>query len=192
MQNFVTIKEIEAQAALDSAWQRHWRAVRAGDLDPAIRVDAARNKTALDAIVQRCRENLMAAGASTAGGRAKAQARLDAVNGKARAHTVDLGALVGVAIDCERRLDAAGIPRRDRAGVSATYSPAGPSARSYKWRVASTNATIRRGASGWGLVEVERVELLPQSPEDLRIWLSPAQAETVRAKAMVGFLECAA
>ena len=181
MKNFLNVKEIDAEKELNVAKQQ---------------LIAANGNTceseAWEARVKTCRQKSCAARARTAGGRAKAEASLEAVNGKARAHTVGLKKLLDLALECERRLDAAGIPKRDRASASATYSPAAPSAGGYKWSVASTRVTIRRGASGWEFVEAERVELRPRSPEDLSIWLSTAQAETVRAKAMVGFLECAA
>lgn len=180
MKNFLNIKEIEAEKELTAARQQFCAASNAYD------------REAWEARVKTCRQKSYAARARTAGGRAKAEASLEAVNGKARAHTVGLKKLLDLALECERRLDAAGIPKRDRVGADATYSPAAPSARSYKWSVASTRVTIRRGASGWEFVEAERVELRPRSSEDLSIWLSPAQAETVRAKAMEGFLECAA
>ena len=178
MKNFLNVKEIDAEKELNVAKQQ---------------LSAANGNTydseAWEARVKTCRQKSYAARARTAGNRAKAEASLEAVNGKARAHTVGLDALLDLALECERRLDAAGIPKRDRVGVAATYSPAAPSARSYKWSVASTRVTIRRGASGWEFVEAERVELRPKSPEDLSIWLSPAQAEILRAKAMAGFVE---
>ncbi len=73
------------------------------------------------------------------------QAALDAINGRAAAFTVDKAAsVIEIAEDAERRLEAVGITKARRAGITAAYRPAGPG-NSYRHWAISTLVELERG-----------------------------------------------
>ena len=158
MKNFVTAKALRARPLADLASSHGWRAIY--DAEELAKVAAEWGKVAR---------------------------KLCEVNGKATTHTVDISGLVNLAREVEQRLAVAGIPKSARAGVLVVFTPAGPSAGAHKWQSVTTTVQIQRGASGWRFVGAERDILRPRSPERMSIFLTPSQADCVRAASMAGF-----
>ena len=93
---------------------------------------------------------------------------LEKVNGRATSFTIRKAETVlRVAERAEAQLNA--LPKPDRVGAVAFYTPAGPTANSYKWGAASTQITLERFPTGWFLIGVERAEVYPKQPERLTV-----------------------
>ena len=91
------------------------------------------------------------------------QAELDRVNGSAKAFTINSPAdLQFVADEAEKRL--ALLPKADRAGAQADYTPAGPACRAYKYGAVSTKIMIERRSVAWYLIAVTRVTAHARDP----------------------------
>lgn len=115
-------------------------------------------------------------------------AALDAVNGRADAFTVsswgDLSILAGKAED---ELERKGVTQKNRTGAQLTYTPAGPTANSYKRGAISTRVTLRRTSAGaWTLAQVERTTVWPKNPERRTLTVSPAAREDIIRNALAG------
>jgi hypothetical protein len=120
------------------------------------------------------------------GNRGSVEAMLDAVNGRASAFAVTTYEEVeSAASDAEKRLE--GLPKADRAGAKASWRPAGPSAKSYKYRAASTVIALERRAAGWYLTGATRTEVYPAAPEKLTVFVTEAQADEIARRAVAGF-----
>ena len=111
---------------------------------------------------------------------------LAAVNGNARSFTITSISDVWPAIrDAEQQLST--LPKADRVGASFTYTPAGPSASSYKYAAVSTCIHVERRATGWFLVDVRPDEVRPRSPERLAVTITPEQCAEIQRRAVAGF-----
>lgn len=112
---------------------------------------------------------------------AKLEAAFAAANGRAKANTLSPSDALDSAECAEARLEGLGLSKRDRVGAENFYLPAGP-AKSYRHRMRSTRYRIARRSSGWYLIELDSVELWPETRGKDDLWLTPDQAERVRAK----------
>lgn len=115
------------------------------------------------------------------------KAELDRVNGRATSFTITgAGDVSYVADQAEKRL--AMLPKADRAGASATYTPDGPSARAYKYGSKSTRIVIERRSAGWYLVAVEEATVSPRQNERLSLSITPAQASEIQRRSIAEFI----
>lgn len=116
------------------------------------------------------------------------EAALAQVNGRAQAHTIsDAVTLRNAVAEAEKRLDAAGIPKTDRAGIRIEYRPAGPQARAYKYAAKTTWVLIERRSADWALIDIQSDEVSPTAPQLLNIHIDERRAELVRQHAMRPF-----
>lgn len=106
---------------------------------------------------------------------------LDAVNGKAHAHTADWDDVIQAAIDAEKNLDALNILKRDRKGARFVYVSGDPVSNAYSnkawWRVA-TIVVLERGsqAGTWFVTEIARTEIDSRGGS-YTTYLTPEQAD---------------
>jgi hypothetical protein len=111
------------------------------------------------------------------------EAALAAVNGRATTFTIKTAEQVArIAFKAEATL-ANSLTKAARTGAQVAYTPAGPSAKSYKQPATSTTIVLERRAAGWVLIAVGRATVYPRTPSRLTILLSPEQhmAATIRA-----------
>jgi len=119
--------------------------------------------------------------------RGKIEAALEAVNGRARSFTVESARQVeDYAKHLERELERRGVKKSERKGALGNCTPAGPTARAYKYRAHSTTIYLERGASGWFLIGVERSSVAPTDKEAVNLYVTPAQRDIILTKSMDG------
>ena len=111
------------------------------------------------------------------------KARLDDVNGRATSFTVSTFAAVAeIAQLAEERIKVLTVSSRP--GVRATYTPAGPWARAYRYASASTRLCLERRRSGWVLTDVQRTEVYARTPKKLLLSVTPKQAAEITRRAL--------
>lgn len=105
-----------------------------------------------------------------------AEAKLQAVNGRAMTYTLDASTVRWFALKVETRLTEGGVTRRNLVGTVVTYTPGGPgSAYARKGRViTTTSVTLRYVTDGWRLVAAEKASQWSDSNELLHIRVSEA------------------
>jgi hypothetical protein len=110
-------------------------------------------------------------------------AALAAVNGRATSFTITTPEQVSKIADKAEQDLANSLTKAARTGAQVAYTPAGPSAKSYKQAATSTTIVLERRAAGWVLIAVRRATVYPCTPSRLTILLSPEQhmAATIRA-----------
>ena len=109
--------------------------------------------------------------------RAKIEAALAAVNGKARAHTIDdYDQVQDIALATEVKLF--GVAQKERIGTEVLYTKSGPHAAAYKFNTISTRIALYRGSTGWFLTGVKRDEVRPKQAER---WVVKITRETEAA-----------
>jgi hypothetical protein len=113
-------------------------------------------------------------------------AALEAVNGRASAHTLAPSDVEDLAGRIEKDLQGRGVPKNAVKGTRVTYTPAGPGkAYARKARsVVSTWIQIERGSSGWFLTGAERVDIWATSPERLAIHVTAEARQAIAAHAL--------
>lgn len=118
-------------------------------------------------------------------------AALEAVNGRATAHTMAPGQVLDLAERIEEDLQNRGVPKKHLKGARVIYTPAGPGkAYARKSRhVVSTQIQMERGASGWFLTNAERKEIWAESPERLLIHVTAEARAAITARAFVNIAE---
>lgn len=120
--------------------------------------------------------------------RAKIEAALEKVNGKARAHTITSHSeLAELAERAEEALKASGLLLlKDRRGARLTFSPSGPGKAYAKkaFRVTTTSIVIERGPSGWLLTRAQRAEIPATLGEGFSMTISSGQADIIKSHAM--------
>jgi hypothetical protein len=111
------------------------------------------------------------------------EAALAAINGRAESFTITSAAQVAKIAEQAEQALANSLTKAARAGARVSYTPAGPSAKSYKRAAVSTTIGLERRAAGWVLIAIDRTEVFPRSPSRLHIALSPEQhmAAAIRA-----------
>jgi hypothetical protein len=123
----------------------------------------------------------------TPSNRDKIEEALKAVNGRAQSFTVQRYSEVeAVMRRVEDRL--AMLPKSERVGATAAYTPAGPSANAYKYRAASTQLSMERRATGWFLTGVEATEVFPRQGERLTVAISESQRDEIARRAVADFV----
>jgi hypothetical protein len=118
-------------------------------------------------------------------------AALEAVNGRATAHTMAPGQVLDLAERIEADLQGRGVPKKYLKGARVIYIPAGPG-KAYARKshhVVSTRVELERGASGWFLTGAERKEIWAESPERLLINVTAEARAAIRARAFVNIAE---
>lgn len=115
----------------------------------------------------------------------KISAALEAVNGRAVAHTLVSCDVWVLADRIEKDLQGRGVSKKAMKGTRVTYTQAGPGkAYARKSRsVVSTSVTIERGSSGWFLTGAERVDLFATSSERLVINVTAEARDAIAARA---------
>jgi hypothetical protein len=117
------------------------------------------------------------------------QAALAAVNGKALSFTITSYAQVeAYAAGVEDVVKKTKLPKKERLGIRAYITPAGPSAKSYKYASKSTGLTIEYGAAGWYLVRVASTDVFPRQPERIKITITQAQRDAIAKRAVADFI----
>ncbi len=104
-------------------------------------------------------------------------AALRDVNGRAQSHAVTtLAEVRRIAEMATRMLDRREVRVADRKGAVVKYVPAGPSAKAYKYSVASTLVVLRLASDGktWRLAGAAAVQVSPKKQADLDITLTRA------------------
>ena len=83
--------------------------------------------------------------------------------------------VASIAAYAETSLTNLGIAKKDRAGATLFYVPAGPSASSYRYAQGATTLRIIRRAAGWYVTEIHRTEVYPKNPERRNLTLTEKQ-----------------
>jgi hypothetical protein len=104
------------------------------------------------------------------------QAALDAVNGRATAHTYNTPYFVHVvAREAERELARFNVPKAARKGARYVSQSSGNLPKAYKYTAIGTTVTLERGASAWFLVDVAACDIRPGAAPFYRLTLTPDQ-----------------
>ena len=111
---------------------------------------------------------------------------LEAVNGRAHAHTADCYDVVRAAIDAEKNLDTLKILKRDRKGARFVFvsGDSVPNAYSNKawWRAATIVELVRGAQAGtWFAVDIQRTEIDSRGGS-YTTYLTPQQADLAMAR----------
>jgi len=113
-------------------------------------------------------------------------AELARVNGRANSFTIGSAHDVQrVAERAEKRLEM--LPKADRAGAGATYTPHGPSAKAYKYEAKSTSVHIERRSSAWYLTAVAPTTVYPRDSERLSVIITSTQAAEIQRRSVAEF-----
>lgn len=113
-------------------------------------------------------------------------AELAAVNGKVTSFTLtEALEIIRIAETAEQRLD--NLATRSRAGVTASFVPAGPTASACSDGTISTEVLLERRAAGWYLIGVKRAKVYPRSGQRLVIEISRVQADQITRRALSTF-----
>lgn len=91
------------------------------------------------------------------------QAALDAVNGRAHAHTYTAADVLALAQSAEAKLKSLRIPSRLRSGSTVRATSGDKLAKAYKGRVIRTTVTLVRGSREWFLTDVHALEHWPDA-----------------------------
>lgn len=118
----------------------------------------------------------------------KIEEALDAVNGKAAAHTITSYTEVAkIAEAFEADLEKRGVAKSRQRGAVFEYVPDGKALpNAYKSSAITTKVVIERGPTGSFLIGVERDRLFPGSPGTDVAHITEEQADLIRAKAFKG------
>ena len=82
-----------------------------------------------------------------------------AIKGKAVTHTASHHEIFELAAAMEAKLESLGIPKKDRAGATATGCSGGNVPSAYKWTRTVTRYKIERKSSDWFLVDAARIDI---------------------------------
>jgi len=104
------------------------------------------------------------------------RAALDAVNGRATAHTYHMSCQVAdVAREAERALARLNLSKSARRGARYVSQSSGNLPKAYKYNAIGTTVTLERGASAWFLVDVTACDIRPGAAPFQRLTLTPDQ-----------------
>ena len=109
----------------------------------------------------------------------KVEAAIKASMGRARTFVHSFEDVVEAAEEAEARLELLGIPKKDRQGVLAEHSVAGPSSNSFKYSAAASSISMRRGVRGWILTDVDRITVYLKDKESLKLEMEAAKFDRV-------------
>jgi len=110
---------------------------------------------------------------------AKLREMLQAVNGRAKTHTMNEWGVQYVAEKAEKTLDSHGLPKKHRAGAVVIYTPAGPGdsyARLGRY-VMSNRIHLVRGSKNWFLVKADKMEIYSTSKENFALKVTCEQMD---------------
>jgi len=114
------------------------------------------------------------------------EAALKDVNGSATSQTIThYYEVLGAVKAAEHRLSV--LPKAMWRGVAVSYTPAGPSASSYKYRAITTTVHLDRTSSGWTMKRALRDEVMPKRPESCVVYVSREQADEIKRRSIMGF-----
>tara|TARA_R110000796_G_scaffold167313_3_gene284205 strand:+ start:8395 stop:8817 length:423 start_codon:yes stop_codon:yes gene_type:complete len=117
---------------------------------------------------------------------AKIRAVLDGVNGKAQSFSVTTwDQLRDFASEAEQQLSM--LPKKLHVGAVAICTPAGPTARSYKYAAQSTTVGLQRRASGWFLVSAEKTTVYPKNPHRCHVVITADQRDEIQRRSTADF-----
>jgi hypothetical protein len=117
---------------------------------------------------------------------ARIHAMLDEANGRATSHTIRACSdVIAIADAAEDMLSA--LPKAERAGATLVHTPAGPSAKSYKYAAATTCLRMERRSTGWFLTSADRAEVYPRAPQRDSMTITPEQRDEIARRAVSGF-----
>lgn len=117
----------------------------------------------------------------------KAEALLCRVNGKATKHTfTSWRDLRAIAIESEKQLVSSGVSLKARVGCTVTATSGGSVASAYKYSRECTRVTLKRGSSGWYLIDASRVSIYKIAPKN-SITLTDAAKESVIRSALAPY-----
>ena len=113
-------------------------------------------------------------------------AELNRVNGRASSFVISNAHDVQRLADrAEKRLSM--LPKAERSGAKACYTPEGPSARAYKYEAKSTCIWVERKSAFWYLVDVQTATVHPRDSEGFAVHITPAQAAEIARRAVADF-----
>ena len=81
------------------------------------------------------------------------------INGRAVSHTASHREVFDLAAAMEAKLDALGIPKKDRAGALASGMSGGSVPSAYKWQRTVNRFKIERKSSEWFLIDASRSDI---------------------------------
>lgn len=111
---------------------------------------------------------------------------VETVNGRATAFTLSSRNILDLADEAEKWLDRHDMPKKSRVGVRVFHRPAGPSAKSYKFRATTTEVVIVRRTSGWFLSEIKRGFVNPKQGATTRYIINEATRDVIVRNALAG------
>jgi len=111
---------------------------------------------------------------------------VETVNGRATAFTLSSRNILDLADEAEKWLDRHDMPKKSRVGVRVFHRPAGPSAKSYKFRATTTEVVIVRRTSGWFLSEIKRGSVNPKQGATTRYIINEATRDVIVRSALAG------
>ena len=103
------------------------------------------------------------------------------INGRAISHTADHREVFALAAAMEAKLDALGIPKKDRAGAIATGWSGGNVPSAYKWQRTVNRFQVERKSADWFLVDAKRSDIYG-NPSASNLALTPKQRDIALAK----------
>jgi hypothetical protein len=116
---------------------------------------------------------------------AKIEAALAAVNGKAVPFAISKYAEIEmVVVAAEKMIADKNMSKTESMGTIYCFSPAGPSAKGYKYSVKSTAVKIQRTSSGWNLIEVQQINIYPKRRCIETLIVSEKQAKIIQKKTL--------
>jgi hypothetical protein len=117
----------------------------------------------------------------TESNRAKINATLDELNGKATEHTASAENIFELAELMEIKLEKFGIAKKDRAGAKASGMSGGNVPTAYKYSRIVNDYRIERGSSDWFLIAVSKYSNYRNAAKNW-IMLTPAQRDIAVSK----------
>ena len=106
---------------------------------------------------------------------------LEAVNGKATAHTFWHFRQIEKLVDeAEKQLDGFGLPKKLQVGAKVKFWSGDAVPNAYKWERKATLVEIERRSSGWFLNEISADGIYQQPPKPLYMLTADQDQEVVR------------
>lgn len=104
-----------------------------------------------------------------------------AINGRAISHTADHRDVFALAAFMEAKLDALGIPKKDRAGAIATGWSGGNVPSAYKYQRTVNRFQIERRSADWFMIDAKRSDIWGSASEP-NLALTPKHRDIALAK----------
>lgn len=117
----------------------------------------------------------------TEANRVAINALLDKINGKSYSHTAFHKHIFDLAESSELQLDKFDIAKKDRSGATASGMSGGNVPTAYKYSRIVNTYTIKRGASAWFLVSIDKFQNWGNASKN-QLSLTPAQRDIAVSK----------